>query len=374
LPNLAVAGFNNQTVRNVIFTSIGGSELRVRLSNTFGTSALHVGGVSVGIVLTGAQLVPGTTHRVTFGGHVSVTVLVGAEVVSDPLSMTVSPLEDLAVSLYLPVATGPTTYHLTAQQTNYVASGDHAGDVSSAAYTTTATSWYFLDGVDVRNAHSPGVVVAFGDSITDGAQSQVGANDRWPNFLARRLDAQLGSKAPSVVDEGISGNRVLTDSACFGVSALARLNRDILSQTAVRDVILLEGVNDIGFSQEPNAGCFAPNTNVSATQIISGYEQIIGLVHARGLEIFGGTITPFKDALIMPGAYWSPAAEVKREAVNNWIRTSHAFDGVIDFAEAVQDPLDPLYLNPAYNSGDNLHPNDAGYEAMANAINLALLK
>jgi lysophospholipase L1-like esterase len=217
-------------------------------------------------------------------------------------------------------------------------------------------------------------VVAFGDSITDGAQSQVGANDRWPNFLARRLDAQLGSKAPSVVDEGISGNRVLTDSACFGVSALARLNRDILSQTAVRDVILLEGVNDIGFSQEPNAGCFAPNTNVSATQIISGYEQIIGLVHARGLEIFGGTITPFKDALIMPGAYWSPAAEVKREAVNNWIRTSHAFDGVIDFAEAVQDPLDPLYLNPAYNSGDNLHPNDAGYEAMANAINLALLK
>jgi lysophospholipase L1-like esterase len=374
LPNLAVAGFNNQTVRNVIFTSIGGSELRVRLSNTFGTSALHVGGVSVGIVLTGAQLVPGTTHRVTFGGHVSVTVLVGAEVVSDPLSMTVSPLEDLAVSLYLPVATGPTTYHLTAQQTNYVASGDHAGDVSPAAYTTTATSWFFLDGVDVRNAPSAGSVVAFGDSITDGFQSQVGANDRWPNFLARRLDARLGAKAPSVVDEGISGNRVLTDSACFGVSALARLNRDILSQTAVRDVILLEGVNDIGFSQEPNAGCFAPNTNVSATQIISGYEQIIGLVHARGLEIFGGTITPFKDALIMPGAYWSPAAEVKREAVNNWIRTSHAFDGVIDFAEAVQDPLDPLYLNPAYNSGDNLHPNDAGYEAMANAINLELLK
>ena len=369
LPNLAVAGFKDQTVRNVIFTSVGGSELRVRLSNTFGTSALHVGGVSVGIVLTGAQLVPGTTHTVTFGGHSSVTVPVGAEAVSDPLSMTVSPLEVLAVSLYLPVATGPATYHAFAQQTNYVASGDHAGDVSPAAYTTTATSWYFLDGADVRTALAPGSVVAFGDSITDGAASQVGANDRWPNFLARRLDTQFGAKAPSVVDEGIGGNRVLSDSACFGVSALARLNRDILSQTTVRDVILLEGINDIGFSQEPNSGCFAPNTNVSATQIINGYEQIIGQVHAHGLKIFGGTLTPFKGAF-----YWSSAAEAKREAVNNWIRTSHAFDGVIDFATAVQDPFNPLYFNPAYNSGDNLHPNDAGYEAMANAINLALLK
>lgn len=369
LPNLAVAGFNDQTVRNVIFTSVGGSELRVRLSNTFGTSALHVGGVSVGIVLTGAQLVPGTTHTVTFGGHSSVTLPAGAEAFSDPLSMTVSPLEVLAVSLYLPVATGPATYHSGAQQTNYVASGDHTGDVSPAAYTTKATSWYFLDGVDVRNAHSQGSVVAFGDSITDGAASQVGANDRWPNFLARRLDAKFGAEAPSVVDEGIGGNRVLTDSACFGVSALARFNRDVLSQTAVRDVILLEGINDIGFSQGPNAGCFAPNTNVSATQIINGYEQIIGQAHTHGLKIFGATLTSFEGAF-----YWSSAAEAKREAVNNWIRTSDAFDGVIDFAKAAQDAQDPLYFNPAYNSGDNLHPNDAGYEAMANAIDLALLK
>jgi lysophospholipase L1-like esterase len=369
LPNLAVAGFNDQTVRNVIFTSVGGSELRVRLSNTFGTSALHVGGVSVGIVLTGAQLVPGTTHTVTFGGHSSVTLPAGAEAFSDPLSMTVSPLEVLAVSLYLPVATGQATYHGSAQQVNYVASGDHTGDVGPAAYTTTATSWYFLDGVDVRNAHSPGSVVAFGDSITDGFASQNGANDRWPNFLARRLDAKFGAEAPSVVDEGIGGNRVLTDSACFGVSALARFNRDVLSQTGVRDVILLEGINDIGFSQGPNAGCFAPNTNVSATQIINGYEQLIGQSHAHGLKIFGATLTSFEGAF-----YWSSAAEAKREAVNNWILTSGAFDGVIDFARAAQDAQDPLYFNPAYNSGDNLHPNDAGYEAMANAIDLDLLK
>lgn len=209
--------------------------------------------------------------------------------------------------MYLPVATGPATYHSGAQQTNYVATGNHAGNVSAAAYTTTATSWYFLDGVDVSNAQAPGSIVAFGDSITDGAASQVGANDRWPNFLARRLDAALGANAPSVVDEGIGGNRVLNDSACFGVNALARFSRDVLSQTGVKDVILLEGINDIGFSQEPNTGCFAPNTNVSATQIERGYEQIISQAHAAGLKIFGGTLTPFKGA-----AYWSPAAEAKR--------------------------------------------------------------
>src|SRR5258706_21703 len=235
LPNLAVAGVNDQTVRNVIFTSVGGSELRVRLSNTFGTS-------------------------------------------------------------------------------------------------------------DFR---------AVGDSITDGFASKDGGNDRWPNFLARRLDAKFGAEAPGVVDEGIGGNRVLNDSACFGVNALARFNRDVLSQTGVRDVILLEGINDIGFSQTPNTGCTAPNTDVSATQIINGYEQLIGQAHAHGLKIFGATLTSFEGA-----GYWSPAAEAKREAVNSWIRTSGAFDGVIDFARAAQDAQDPLYFNPAYNSGDNLHPND----------------
>ncbi len=369
LPNLANAGFNNQTVRNIVYTSVGGSGLRVRLSNTFGTAALRVGRVSVGVELTGAQLVPGTTHPVTFGGHASVTLPAGAEAVSDPVSLQVSPQENLAVSVYLPMATGPATYHLSGQQTNYVASGNHAGSVSAAAYTTTATSWYFLDGVDVMSASTPGTVVAFGDSITDGATAQVGANDRWPNFLARRLDAAYGANAPSVIDEGISGNRVLNDSACFGVSALARFSRDVLSQTGVRDVILLEGINDIGFSQTPNTGCSVPNTNVSAGQIERGYLQIISAAHAHGLKIFGGTLTPFRGA-----AYWSPAAEAKREAVNNWIRTSGAFDGVIDFAKAVQSSFNPQYFNPAYNSGDNLHPNDAGYEAMGNAIDLALLQ
>lgn len=369
ISNLANAGFNNQTIRNIVFTSVGGNELRIRLSNTFGTAPLHVGRVTVGVELTAAQLVPGTVHPVTFGGRAAVTIPAGAEATSDPVSMAVASDEDLAVSLYVPVTTGAATYHLTAQQTNYVASGTHTSDVSPAAFTTTAPSWYFLDGLDVRNARASGAVVAFGDSITDGANSQVGANDRWPNYLFRRLQAALGASAPSVIDEGISGNRVLNDSPCFGVSALARFDRDVLSQTGVKDVIMLEGINDIGFSQTPNTGCSVPNTNVSAAQIEQGYEQLITMAHAHGLKIFGATLTPFRGA-----GYWSPAAEAKREAVNNWIKTSHAFDGVIDFAKAVADPFNPQYINPAYNSGDNLHPNDAGYQAMANAVNLGLLK
>jgi len=367
-PNPANAGFSNQTVRNIVFTSVGGNQIRIRLSNAFGKHAVTVGRASVGIPLTGAQLVPGTTHPVTFGGKASVTIPRGAEVVSDPVPLKVSPLEQLAVSLYLPVATGRATYHFTAQQTNYIASGDKASATAGSAYKTMAPSWYFLDGVLAHNTVAAGTVVAFGDSITDGFQSQTGANARWPNYLSRRLDAAMGASAPAVADEGISGNRVLHNSPCFGVNALARYQRDVLSQPGAKDVIVLEGINDIGFSATPNTGCSVPNTNVTAAQIEAGYQQMISMAHSAGLKILGATLTPFKGA-----AYWTPAGEAKREAVNNWIRTRHAFDGVIDFAKAVQDPFNPLYINPAYNSGDNLHPNDAGYQAMANAINLALL-
>jgi lysophospholipase L1-like esterase len=369
LPNPGNAGFGNQTVRNIVFTSVAGSQIRIRLSNTFGKRAVTIGRVSVGIPLTGAQLVPGTPHRVTFGGQASVTIPLGGEVVSDPVPLKVAPLEQLAVSVYLPRPTGRATYHRTAQQTGYIASGDQAGATSGTAYTTTDTSWYFLDGVLAHNAAAPGTVVAFGDSITDGFGSQAGANARWPNYLARRLDAAMGASAPAVVDAGISGNRVLRNSPCFGASALARFQPDVLSQPGVKDVIVLEGINDIGFSAHPDAGCSLPNTNASAAQLEASYRQMITMAHAAGLKIFGATLTPFKGS-----AGWTPAGEATREAVNNWIRTSHAFDGVIDFAKAVQDRFDPQSLNPAYNSGDNVHLNDAGYQAMANAINLALLE
>jgi lysophospholipase L1-like esterase len=363
--NPAYGGFHNETIRDIVFTSIGGREIRIRLSNIFGTRPLVIGKASVGAVSSGGAL-SGPADPVRFDGSGSVRVPAGQEVLSDPVPLAVSPLEDIAVSIYLPDATGPATYHFDAQQDNYLAPGDHTGDTGDAAFTTQSTSWYFLDGVDVLDAFKrAGVVVAFGDSITDGAGSADGENDRWPNFLARRLDAKDGDEAPGVLDAGIGGNRVLHDSACYGQSALTRFDRDVLDQPGVRDVILLEGINDIGFSVNADIGCSVPNTDVSAAQIIAGYKVLITAAHAHGVKIFGSTLTPFDGSYV-----WSLEGQAKWDTVNHWIRTSGAFDGVIDFARVVADPKHPDYLNPAYDSGDGLHPNDAGYAAMASAINL----
>lgn len=364
--SLAATGFDNQTVRNIVFTSVGGSLARVRFTNSFGSQPLAIGAASIGLAGAGGA-VAGRAVPLTFAGLSSVLIPPGAEALSDPVHFAIQPLQELAVSVYLTQSTGPATNHSDAQQVNYVATGDHSLDPSAAAYTTQTQSWYFVDSVDVvAQRRDLGTVVALGDSITDGFHSTVNANARWPNDLARRLDALHGITM-SVADEGISGNRVLNDSQCCGVNALARFNRDVVDRAGVRDVILLEGINDIGFSQLTSP-ITAPNTNVSADQIIAGYEQLIAQAHAAGLKIFGGTLTPFEGA-----AYWTPAGEAKREAVNHWIMTSGAFDGVINFAKAVADPANPLMINPIYDSGDHLHPNDAGYQAMANAINLAML-
>jgi len=368
--------FSNQTVRNIIYTSVGGSEVQVLLSNTFGSGPLEVGTTSLGVVLDGAQLVPGTSHSVTFGGHTSVTIPAGKQVLSDPIRMQVPRLTELAVSLYLPGPAGPATYHQVAYQTNYVASGDHGGDAASTAYTTTDESWYFVDGVDVYNPATPGTVVAFGDSITDSAHSEVGANGRWPDYLARRLDAVLGNRAPAIADAGISGNRVLNNSTCDGQSALARFQRDALSQPGVKAVVLLEGINDIGFSGEPDTGCYAPSDpTISAAQIENGYLQLIRMAHARGVKIYAGTLTPFLGSDSgYGGNYGTTRGEALRQSVNYWILTSHAFDGVVNFAKVTADPYDSQYFNPAYNSGDSLHPNDLGDQVMAGAIPLSWFK
>ncbi len=361
---VAAAGFDNQTVRDIIFTSVGGDPIRLELTNAFGTAPLQVGHVTVAVAGLGAAAVPGTIHPVTFGGSASVRIPAGAQVLSDPVGMQVWPLQDLAVSVYLPGRTGAATFHSDARQVNWVsAAGDHAAEAGAGAFTTLAPSWYYLSGLSVRSSGADGTVVAFGDSITDGLQSTVGANLRWPNDLARRLDA-LAGPGLSVADEGIGGNRVLTGSRCCGASAEARFARDALDQPGVRDIIVLEGINDIGFGADaPNSG-----TDISATQIIAGYEQLIAQAHARGLRIFGATLLPFQGA-----GYYTAAGEATREAVNTWIRTSGAFDGVIDFDAVMRDPADPLRLNPAYDSGDHLHPDDAGYQAMADAINLEML-
>jgi lysophospholipase L1-like esterase len=351
-------GFDDQTIRDIVWTSAGGQAARIRLSNQFGTRPVTFGQIDIGLSAGGPFVVSGTSHRVTFDGSTSVTIAPGAAVVSDPVAMTIPAQTDLAVSLYTSGPTGPATYHSDAQQINYLSApedGDYADSESAAGFTITSQHWYFLDEVDVQAGPAAGgTIVAFGDSITDGYHSTVGADERWPNDLARRL---LTASKNSVVDEGISGNRVLAASDLFGMSAEARFLQDAADVSGARYVILLEGINDIGFTLTPVA------------QLIAGYETLIADAHAAGLKIFGATLTPFQGS-----GYYSVAGEAEREAINRWIRTSGAFDGVIDFDQAVRDPADPLRLLPAYDCGDHLHPNDAGYQAMADAISLALFR
>lgn len=365
--DFSAAGFTNRTIRDIVWTSVGGRSARVRLSNLFGTGSVTFDEVDLGIAGTGAALVPGTNHSVTFDGRRSVTLAPGTERLSDPVFMTVPGQTDLAVSLFSRHPTGPATYHSDAQQNNFVSTpGDSAGSVSADSFTTPSQHWYFVDSVQVRAPAARGTVVAFGDSITDGFRSTVDGNARWPNDLARLLAASNGPSL-AVADQGISGNRVLSDSACLGRNALARFTHDAIVDSDARVVILLEGINDIGFSQLPNSGCASPNTDVSAAQIIAGYQRIIAMAHAAGVRIIGGTLTPFQGA-----GYFSVAGEAKRETVNQWIRTSGAFDGVIDFDRAVRDPANPPVMLPAFDSGDHLHPNDAGYRTMATAAAAAL--
>ncbi|HEY2651534.1 MAG TPA: SGNH/GDSL hydrolase family protein [Solirubrobacteraceae bacterium] len=344
------------TIRNIVFSSVGGDIVRVRLTNTFGDQPLLIGDAYIGV--SGADgSITGPNVPLTFSGSRAITIPQGAEALSDPIRLSVPALTELAVSVYIPHPTEQTG-HSDSQETTYITFGtDQAGDSTTAGWTPIS-SWWFVDSVDVI-AKQPvkGTVVAFGDSITDGYQSTVNANARWPNDLARRLDARHGATL-SVADEGISANQVLNDTfgPGAGVPALARLDRDVIDRAGAKDVILLEGINDIG------------GNDTQASQLIAGYEQIIAQVHAAGLEIFGGTLTPFKGS-----GYWSSEKEQTREAVNQWILTSGAFDGVIDFAKATADPSDPQMFNPAYDSGDHLHPNDAGYQAMANAVDLDML-
>ncbi len=362
--SIAADGFDDQTVRDIIFTSIGGDPIRLELTNAYGTSPLRIGRVTVAVAGPDGAVQPGTIYPVTYRGRASFQIQAGAQVLSDPVAMRVWPLEELAVSLYLPDQTGPATFHYDAIAINWVSTaGDHTADSGASAFAIPTTSSYYVSGLVVRSAAAEGTVVAIGDSITDGVNSVVGANGRWPNDLARRLDA-LGAPALAVADEGIGGNRVLTSSPIYGVSAEARFGPDVLDQPGVRDVIVLEGINDIGFSSAPGH----LGAEVSAAQLIAGYQQLIARAHARGLKIFGATLLPYQGA-----RYYSASGEATRAAVNHWILTSGAFNGVINFAKVMSDPADPLRLNPAYDSGDHLHPNDAGYQAMANAVNLEML-
>lgn len=358
--------FNNQTLRLITQASYGGEQVRVRIANTFSVKPLAIGAASVGLQDHAAALAADSNRTLTFGGHNSTVIPPGAMVVSDPVSLHVGAQTTLAVSIFLPKETGPATAHPGANQVSYIASaGNFVNTGDATPFATTTESWPFLAGIEINAAQHVHSIVTFGDSITDGYKSTVGANHRWPDYFEARLFTAQHRVA--VVNAGISGNRLLHDSAAaqprFGPNALSRFDRDALAVSGVTHVVTLIGINDIGMGSPARN----PDEVVSADEIIAALDQLIVRAHAQRLKIIGATLTPFR-----PAAYFSEEGEQKRQAVNAWIRANKQYDGVIDFDKATRDPEKPSQLLAAYDSGDHLHPNDAGYKAMADSINLAL--
>jgi lysophospholipase L1-like esterase len=359
--------FTDQTLRLIVHTSIGGNRVRIRLSNELGSTPLHVGAAHIAVRGNGADIMPGTDRVLTFSGSASITIPPGAPVLSDPVELAVAPLSDLTISVYLPGAAGATTIHGTASQANYVSLPGNFTGAASLPVQRTIRSWPFLTEVDVDSAGA--AIVTLGDSITGGARSTPDTNNHWPDWLARRLQTvrdpvQRIDMRPGVVNRGIGGNRLLSnppEGSLAGVNALARFERDVLATAGVRYMTVMIGLNDIGNS---------PNDNpIPASDLVAGYRQLIARAHEKGIAIYGATLTPFEGAF-----YYSPAKELVRQAVNAWIRGTGEFDGVIDFDAATRDPVHPSRFLPAYDSGDHLHPNDLGYQAMGNAVPLTLLR
>ena len=359
--------FNNQTLRQIVHTSIGGDRVRVVLTNTFGTRPLAVGGAHVALREKGAAIVAGSDRPLTFGGAQTTTIPPGAVLVSDAVGLAVPPLGDVAIDIYLPADTAatpsPLTTHSGARQTNYVSStGSHLGSKELPG-ATAISSWFFLARLEVAAPVQTGAVVALGDSITDGFNSTPDTNNRWPDLLAKRLMAAGGGVG--VLNLGIDGNRVLADGA--GVSALARLDRDVLVQPGVTHVFVLEGINDLGIG-----ALFMDGPRPTTAELIAGHRQIIARARARGLKIFAATLLPY-EGTTFPG-YFTSEGETIRQAFNQWMRTSKEYDGIVDFDAVMRDPEHPTKMLPRLDSGDHLHPSDAGYQVMANAFDLAFVK
>jgi lysophospholipase L1-like esterase len=357
--------FHNQTVRMIVHTSVGGNRIRVEFSNAFGKRSLRIGAAHIALAGEGAAIVLGSDHPLTFDGSPSIVIPPGALEMSDVVDLHFSPLSNLAISVYVPDQTGPATKHLLGLHTTYISGPGNFVASPDMQTKWEATSYYWISGIDVEAAASAHTIVAFGDSITDGFQSKQNGNMQWPSQLAARLQANPATEALAVANEGIGGNRVLHDALPFGPNALARFDRDVLAQPGVKYMIVLESINDLGFPHEKRGGHGAQE--VTAKQLIAGLKQLIIRAHAHGIKVYGGTLTPYQGA-----DYYSAEGEAKREAINQWIRTSGAFDGVIDFDKAVRNPQNPKRILPSYDSGDHLHPNDAGYKAMADAVPLSL--
>ncbi|MCA2218806.1 SGNH/GDSL hydrolase family protein [Jidongwangia harbinensis] len=361
-------GYAGFTFRNVVHPTAGGNRVRVHLSNRYGTRAVRMGHVTVAVSAhaggtrdgaidpSDGSAVPGTVRDVRFAGRRWITVPAGAEVVSDPVALGVAADRDLLVSIWTPEPSGTVTQHPAALQDSFLARGpaDHAGDMAATAFTGTTRAWHYVSGVDV--AGGPGTVVALGDSITDGTASTRGGNRRWTDHLAARL-ATSAVPDYGVANAGISGNRVLRDSSRGGRSALTRLPHDVLDRAGARTVIVAAGINDIQRARHSD----------DPEEIAAGLAQIAARARARGMRVVGATVLPWKGR-----GTWTPEREATRAAVNAWIRAGGggAFTGVADFDAATRDPADPQRLWPGYDSGDHLHPNDAGQLAMARAVPL----
>ena len=354
----------DSTQREIVHTSIAGKSLRVRLSNEFGTEPLRIDSATIALSTGSSSIDASSLHELMFGGMTSIVIPPGAQALSDPVAMATPASASLAISFYLPLQqVSHVSVHSSAQQDNYILAGNHVRDAAFSGPVITP-SWYFLKGVDVEpaDAHAA-AIVAYGDSITDGALSTENANHRWPDYLAARLQKDPATAHLAVLDEGIGGNCVLVH--CVAENALARFDRDVLSQAGVKYVIVLEGINDIGKLHTPNQ----PDYKLTAEDLEQGFVQLVGRAHEHGIKVFGATITPYKGA-----GYFTENGEQIRQAVNRWILTSGVFDGTIDFDKATQDPANPLTFAPQYDGGDHLHPKDAGYAAMADSIDLSLFR
>ncbi|MDJ1133261.1 SGNH/GDSL hydrolase family protein [Streptomyces iconiensis] len=358
-------GYADMSIRNVVHTSVGGSGARIRLSNLFGNRPLTVTHASIALAAAPSNptAAAGTMRRLSFGNKPTVTIPAGGEVTSDAVRLNVPHAADLLITTYSPSTSGPVTYHPYARQTSYVAEGDRAEETGGTAFNQQSPYWRYLTGVDVWSAETDGAVAVLGDSITDGITSSPGANRRWTDFLAERLRTERDAPRLSVLNGGVSGNRVLVDGSKYspnnGPSALSRMNRDILSRTGVKAVVIEMGLNDV----------IKPPRQRDPQRIVDGLRDLVRQAHARGLRVIGSTLTPF-------GGHrgYTPRLDAVRQGVNEKIRQGKVFDAVVDFDAALRDPARPERLRVAYDSGDHLHPSDNGYRAMAQALDLKTLK
>ncbi|MFI7490074.1 SGNH/GDSL hydrolase family protein [Micromonospora echinaurantiaca] len=374
---LTNTGLNNQSVRMVVHTSVGGPRLRVRLSNSYGEQAVQVGRATIARPNTAtaddhSDIDPASLRELRFNGAASATMNRGAELLSDPIDFPVGDQQDLVLTVHFPTPTGPVTFHGQSRQTNFIGATDLTSAADGAGFTIRPNCcWFFLSGIDVQRRHSPGSVVVLGDSIGDGNGSTVNANKRWPDLLADRLiDARPDVRTPGVLNLSLAGNRLNHEGPEpgaggfpgyheLGPNAVSRLDEDVFAQTDARTVVTHLGINDIWMSGD------------SAEQIIAALRQINQQVKARGLRSLVATLTPY-EGHGNPGV-WTPEKEATRQAVNAWLRGNGEFDGLLDFDRVLRDPAQPSRLLPAYDSGDHIHPNDAGNQAMADAVPLRLL-